>query len=140
MDQATAGQRVFSGSLVDLRGLWMEVDGYLTERGLRRDVKTIYVSYTDQGLNLVAAIHPDVPTHSFEVALAIPDADTDGLYDATHLKWRALPVAVRVGESGYFTPEDIRPFLDRAIDNAPIIQLREASDFHGRRNRSDLTE
>ena len=135
MDQATAGQKVFTGSLTDLVDLWAEVDTYLTSQSLVRDVKTIYVSYTDEDMNLVAAVHPDPATHTFEVALSIPESNSDDLHDATHLKWRTLPVAVRVGDPGGLTPEDIQPFLDQAIEGASSVPPRDPMDFVGQKRR-----
>jgi hypothetical protein len=129
MDQATAGRQVFAESQAAIKDLWVEVDTYLTDRGLHRDVKTIYVSYTDNDMNLVAAVHPDPSTHTFEVALAISESDSKDLYDATHLKWRTLPVAVRVGDAGGLTPDAIQPFLDQAIESVAAVRPRDPMDF-----------
>lgn len=104
-------------------------------RGLRRDVKTIYVSYTDGDGNIVAAAHPDPATSTLEVALSIAaDFESPLLYDAVHLKWRTLPRAVRLSPSET-VPGEVLALLDTAVEQAASMLPRPTDDFVRQRRR-----
>jgi len=124
-----AAAKVFPGRLAVLVPAFEKLDEAFVSRGLSRDVKTIYVSYTDSSRNLVAAAHPDVTTLTIEVALSLsPDYQSEHTYDSTHLKWRTLPWAVRVGQDEEFAAEVLEAF-DAAIDYAPSSVPRPSEDF-----------
>jgi hypothetical protein len=130
-------RQVFPGKLAPLVEVWERVDDALTNRQLTRDVKTIYVSYTDTGRNLVAAVHPDPVTSTIEVALSLPpDQEHELTYDATHLKWRTLSLAIRLGPGDELTSE-IMGLIQTAIEYAPSSVPRPSEDFEhiGRRGR-----
>jgi hypothetical protein len=129
VDRNEARKKVFPGRLADLVPVWERVDDFLTECGLSPDVKTIYVSYTDEDRNLVAAVHPDPTSRTIEIALSIPgDNESDLTYDATHLKWRTLPLAIRLGPDDQVTDE-VQALLEAAISNAPSSVPRPSEDF-----------
>ena len=128
-----AAVKVFPGKLAPLRDVWIVIDELMTARGLSRDVKTIYVSYTDPSLNLIGAVHPDPVTESIELALAIPDKKGNSpLYDATHLKWRTLPFAIRVGSTDV-DPEMLESLIDQGMRQVTAITPRPSDEFMGRR-------
>ena len=138
MDQKTASEKVFPGTLDALRPVWAKVDEAMTQRGLARDVKTIYVSYTNSR-GIVAAVHPDPATMTIEVALALPaDTDDPSLYDAIHLKWRTLPVALRLSPDEPVGEAFVR-LLDAAVAQAGSVAPRPNDDFmkQPRRGRRD---
>ncbi|HJQ94766.1 MAG TPA: hypothetical protein VJ935_03560 [Acidimicrobiia bacterium] len=127
MDRAQAGSKVFGQAVTPLKRLWEELDAILTEAGLTRDVKTIYVSYTSQGLNVVAAAHPGADY--LELALALPaDFDHPDLVDAVHLKWRTLPIAVHLTPDQGI-PSYLPKLVKDAITAAPHIEPRAVEDF-----------
>jgi len=129
MDREQATKKVFPGKLADLVNVWELVDDAMTDRGLSRDVKTIYVSYTDPDRNLVAAVHPDQTTRTIEIALSLPpDLDGELTYDSTHLKWRTLPWAVRLGPDDQVSSE-IMGLIQTAIEYAPSSVPRPSEDF-----------
>lgn len=137
MDQSDVAAKVFPGKLAPLVEVWERVDDALTDRQLTRDVKTIYVSYTDTDRNLVAAVHPDPTTHTLEIALSLPpDHKSELTYDATHLKWRTLPLALRLGPDDELTAE-VEGIIKAAIEYAPSSVPRPSEDFEriGRRGR-----
>ncbi len=129
MNPSEAAAKVFPGKLAPLVEVWERVDDALTDRQLTRDVKTIYVSYTDTDRNLVAAVHPDPTTSTIEIALSLPpDTKAELTYDATHLKWRTLPLAVRLGPDDELTSE-IMSLIQTAIEYAPSSVPRPSEDF-----------
>ena len=129
MEKGDAGQKVFPGTMSSLRPVWEALDDELIRVGLHRDVKTIYVSYTDEDRNLVAAVHPDPATKTIEVALSLPkDFESSLTYDATHLKWRTLPVAVRLKSLGDLT-RMVHTLLADAIVHAPQSVARPSEEF-----------
>ena len=137
MDRSEAGAKVFPGKLAPLIEVWERVDKALTNRELSRDVKTIYVSYTDSLRNLVSAVHPDPVTNTVEVALSLsPDFESELTYDSTHLKWRTLPWAIRLGPIDELTAE-VEGIIEAAIEYAPSSVPRPSEDFEkiGRRGR-----
>lgn len=70
---------------------------YLETKGCASYVKTIYVGYEING-EMVAAIYGyrDI----VEIALSLAeDHESELLRDATHLKWRTLPVSIVVDDS-----------------------------------------
>ena len=124
-----AAKKVFRGKLTGLVAVWGLLDDALIERGLSRDVKTIYVSYTDLDRNLVAAVHPDPTTLTIEIALSLPPHFESVLtYDSTHLKWRTLPWAIRLGRDDELTAE-IEGIVETAIEYAPSSVPRPSEDF-----------
>lgn len=133
MDKSQAGAKVFGQSASPLKRLWEKLDAILTEAGLTRDVKTIYVSYTSANMNVVAAAHPGAGY--LELALALPaDFDHPDLVDAVHLKWRTLPIAIHLTpEQG--VPRYLRRLVDAAIAAAPGIEPRDVQDFKTYRGR-----
>ena len=140
MERDAAAQKVFPGKLEKLRPAWELIDEFLVSRGLSRDVKTIYVSYTTQGGEVAAAAHPDLVTISIEVALAIdPTLEHPMLYDATHLKWRTLPQAVRL-TSVEDVSDQVEELLDLAIAHAGTLSPRPPEEFIGRRRRGRFEE
>ena len=129
MDRSEAAAKVFPGKLAPLIDVWESVDKALTDRDLTRDVKTIYVSYTDSNRNLVAAVHPDPITSTIEIALSLPpDFDEELAYDSTHLKWRTLPWAIRLGPKDELTAE-VEDIIESAIEYAPASVPRPSEDF-----------
>lgn len=129
VDREEAATKVFPGKLVNLVEVWERVDDALTDRGLSRDVKTIYVSYTDQARNLVAAVHPDSTTRTIEIALSLPpDFESELSYDSTHLKWRTLPSAIRLSPEDELTVE-VEGLIEAAIEYAPSSVPRPSEDF-----------
>ena len=109
--------------------------GALTDLGLTRDVKTIYVSYTSKAEQLVAAVHPNPLDNSIEVALSIPlDHEDPRLYDATHLKWRTLPVALRLKPTSKVTAPVMKLF-QFAVEIVESITPKPPEDFFGHRRR-----
>src|SRR5437870_741959 len=71
------------------------------ELGCEAHVKTIYVGFS-RGGEMLAAAYPRGGQY-FELALHLPDAARSALlYDAAHLKWRTLPVAVRLSDDASF--------------------------------------
>ena len=140
MDQPDVAAKVFPGKLAPLVEVWERVDDALTDRQLTRDVKTIYVSYTDTGRNLVAAVHPDPVTSTIEMALSLPpDYENELTYDATHLKWRTLPLAIRLAPDDKLTSE-IMGLIQAAIEYAPSSVPRPSEDFEhiSRRGRCQV--
>jgi len=127
LDRDEAGQKVFGHPGVPLRVLWEDLDDLLTTAGLTRDVKTIYVSYTSGGLEVVAAVHPG--SGFIELALALPIGyDHPRVVDAVHLKWRTLPVAVHLRpEEG--VPSFLPYLVDQALSSASSIAPRPIDDF-----------
>ena len=137
MDRSDVAAKVFPGKLAPLVEVWERVDDALIDRHLSRDVKTIYVSYTDTIRNLVAAVHPDPVTGTIEIALSLPpDHEHELTYDATHLKWRTLPLAVRLGPDDEIAGQLLYLF-DEAIKYTPSSVPRPSEDFEkiGRRGR-----
>ena len=135
MERSEAAAKVFPGKLAPLVEVWERVDDALTDRHLSRDVKTIYVSYTDTNRNLVAAVHPDPITGTIEIALSLPpDHEHELTYDSTHLKWRTLPLAIRLGPGGELTRE-IMSLIQTAIEYAPSSVPRPSEDFEHIRRR-----
>lgn len=129
MDRQAASEKVFRGSLAVLRPIWERLDDVFAQRGLSRDVKTIYVSYTDETGNIVAAVHPDPANVAIELALALPRETPDpNVYDAIHLKWRTLPVAVRLATVADVTPAIVR-LIDAACDTAASVDPRPTQEF-----------
>lgn len=108
--------------------VWLEVDDLLVARGLERDVKTSYVSYTDRRSCVVAAVHPDPKGAYLEIALAIPETYRDSaLYDSVHLRWRTLPRAARV--SGNADVQHLGRLVDLALSAAANIEPRPSEVF-----------
>jgi hypothetical protein len=129
VDREKAAAQVFPGKLAYLVEVWEPVDEALIDMGLSLDVKTIYVSYTDQNRNLVAAVHPDPTTRTIEIALSLPpDFDNELTYDSTHLKWRTLPWAIRLGPDDDLTDE-VEGIIEAAIQYAPSSVPRPSEDF-----------
>ena len=135
MNKTEAGAKVFRGALADLLPTWEQLDDRLSALGLTRDVKTIYVSYTDPGRNLVAAVHPDPVTATIELALSLPaDFAHERTYDATHLKWRTLPHAVRIAGVSDLDAE-LGVLIKAAAEYAPLATPRPSEDFETHRRR-----
>jgi len=129
MDRDETAAKVFPGKLATLVDVWERVDDAFTNRELSRDVKTIYVSYTDGDRNLVAAVHPDSPTSSIEIALSLPpDFESELTYDSTHLKWRTLPWAIRLGPDDGLTAQ-VEEIIEAAIEYAPSSVPRPSEEF-----------
>lgn len=74
-------------------------------------VETIYVGFSvDNGV--VASVHPQ--DGFLEVALALPeDTDSALLHDASHLKWRTLPVSVDIPDKAVL--KETEPLLQEAV-------------------------
>jgi hypothetical protein len=126
--QQEAGKLVFRGEAAALRGLWERADNLLMSRGLQRDVKTIYVSYTDSAMKVVAAAQPS--SDAVEIALAIPPSLRHRLLvDAIHLKWRTLPKAVQVRQDWRDEWVEFESLVDLAIKSASSIAPRPTDDF-----------
>ena len=135
MKRDDAAAKVFPGDLQRLVPVWLLIDDLMLRYKLRRDVKTIYVSYTNEAFRLVAAVHPDPASGTIELALAIPDTvGRHDLHDATHLKWRTLPVAVRVGIADFDLPR-IAALISEAVESASSIVPRDPQDFIRRGQR-----
>lgn len=80
-----------------VRPLVEALDRDITRLGCESYVKTIYVGYAIGGA-MVAAVYPH-QDHA-DVALALrEDHDDPRLFDASHLKWRTLPLAARVSSA-----------------------------------------
>ncbi len=130
MDRDEAGDKVFGRSRSVCRAAWEALDDVLVAAGLDRYVKTIDVSYTDTAGNVVASVHPGPQTDSIEVAQSIADVDTHpALYDAAHVRWRTLPVAIRLGGPHDLT-EEIQAVLDLAVAEAGTVTPRPVEDFY----------
>lgn len=135
VEMKDVAEKVFPGKLQRLIPIWAAVDEILSSRGLARDVKTIYVSYTDASNNLVAAVHPDAASITLEIALPLPrELDHELLYDASHLKWRTLPNALRL-EPDSTVSMRVLALFDEAVRHAPDALPRPARDFASRRRR-----
>lgn len=96
-------QSLFSGVNRPLMPLFEEAYEFLvSDSGCVADVKTIYVGFTLKQ-EPVASVHPHGGVE-FEVALALPLGMVgEFIYEAAHLKWRTLPVAVRVTDHASLT-------------------------------------
>lgn len=76
-------------------------------------VATIYVGFSHQG-HMVAAGYPRQGEH-FELALALPrDFQSPLLYDAPHLKWPTMRVAVAIRDDASFAAAE--SLIRRAAD------------------------
>lgn len=89
-------QRLFSGQYAPIMPAFAFVyDLLVNEYGCSPYVKTQYVGFDLNG-RMVASAHPR-GGDSFELALALPeDHESALLHDASHLKWRSLPVSVEI--------------------------------------------
>src|SRR5438445_660759 len=78
-------------------------------------VATIYVGFS-RGGHMVAAAYPRQGDH-FELALALPhDMQSPLLYDAAHLKWPTMRVAVVIRDDPSFKAAE--PLIRRAAREA----------------------
>jgi hypothetical protein len=99
IDSASA---LFSGRNAVLLPAFRRVYALLVDE-LKCDahVKTIYVGFSRNG-EMLAAAYPRYGQY-FELALPLQGtAQSALLYDAAHLKWRMLPVAVRISDDASF--------------------------------------
>jgi hypothetical protein len=76
------------------RGICLWLDTILESQGCVSYVKTIYIGYEIDG-EMVAAVYGH--GNKVEIAMALPENHASSLLqDATHLKWRTLPLSVVV--------------------------------------------
>lgn len=116
---------LFRGVYAALRPAFVLVCEAMEERGARAYVKTQYVGF-DLGGELVAAAHPR-DGEVIELALALPeDYDDNRLIDASHLKWRTLPVAVRIRSEDDFA--QVHDLIGRALDRVAAREHDVALD------------
>ncbi len=76
-------------------------------------VATIYVGFSRNG-HMVAAAYPRQGDH-FELALGLArDVQSSLLYDAAHLKWPTMPVAVAIRDEASFAAAE--PLIRQAAE------------------------
>lgn len=125
---------LFQNSYSALLPAFSELEAYLVEsRGCVAYVKTMYVGF-DLGGQMVASVHPSKGL-LLEVALALPeDHPSSLLFDASHLKWRTLPVGVEVRTKADW--KTVKPLLVEACDRIEAgehdVQLENSRFSTGR--------
>lgn len=89
---------LFSGRNAGLLPVFQRAyDLLVNELKCEAHVKTIYVGFSRSG-EMVAAAYPRQGQY-FELAVRLPETETSSLlYDAAHLKWPMLPVAVQISD------------------------------------------
>jgi hypothetical protein len=115
-------KKLFSGVNAPLMPTFTELYDYLVKRlKCHPSMKTIYVSFSLKG-DMVASAHPQ-HGQAIELALALPvEHKSELLYDASHLKWRTLPVAVKLT-----TPASLKGALPLMEEAARRVRTGEHS-------------
>lgn len=126
---------LFSGQYAHLLPVFSRLYALFEEEDCAAYVKTHYVGFSlPEGS--VAAAHPHEGSE-IELALALPENHTSKLlHDASHLKWRSLPLAVTIRDDATF--ESAVPLIYEAISRmrhgSHDVQLDNAR-FKGRGSR-----
>ena len=111
-DAVVPGEVLFRGKSRKFVPLYREICKSLQEGGCEPRPQTIYVVFSLKG-EPVAAVYPE-GDDGIELALALPQDCANAMtYDATHLKWRKLPIATRVRDENDL--KRLIPLLQEAL-------------------------